>query len=162
MVPSALGVRGSVALLLLLCAACGGSKLPGIDTKSCTEIGCENGVKIDFSFRDRGTYVFEVTVDGTTTTCRASLPLPRGTFQACDRSEVFLGLVGSELPPEQQSIGGITLPAATNASSIKVKATRDGNPIGEKTFAPAYVVTPGPNGPDCEPKECKLATSTFP
>lgn len=150
----------AIALAPLL--ACGGSKLPGLDTKSCTEIGCENGVRIDFTFRDRGTYVFDVTVDGTTTRCRATLPLARGVSQACDRSEVFLGLVGSELPPEQQSIGGLTLPAATNASSITVKATRDGNPIGEKTFAPAYRVTPGPNGPDCEPKECKLATATFP
>ncbi len=145
-----------------LAGACGASKLPGVDAKGCTEIGCENGVKIDFSFRDRGTYVFTVVVDGTTTTCRASLPLPRGASQACDRSEVFLGLVGSELPADQQSIGGLTLPAATNASSITVKATRDGNPIGDKTFVPAYDVKPGPNGPDCEPKECKLATTTFP
>lgn len=154
--------RATLLSFVALSTACGASKLPGLETKSCTEIGCENGVKIDFSFRDRGTYVFTVTIDGATTTCRASIPLPRGVFQACDRGEVYLGLVGSELPAEQQSIGGLTLPAATNASSITLKATRDGNPIGEKTFAPAYVVTPGPNGPDCEPKECKLATASFP
>lgn len=147
-------------------AACGSSDaksiIPGVEQRGCTEIGCENGVNIDFSFRERGSYVFVVTVDGTKATCRATLPLPKGAVDACDRSEIFLGLVGSELPADQQSIGGLTLPAATNATSITIEGTRDGVSIGQKTFKPAYDVRPGPNGPDCEPKECKLARTTFP
>jgi hypothetical protein len=149
-------------VLLLAGAACGESKLPGASGTACTELGCENGVKIDFSFTDRGNYLFEVLVDGSTTTCRAPLPLPREHFEACDKSEVFLGLVGSQLPDEQESSGGLTLPAATNASTITVRATRDGAPIGDKTFTPAYQVAPGPNGPECEPTECKLAATSFP
>jgi hypothetical protein len=154
-----------IALVLLSCASCGGeskSVIPGVGTKACTELGCENGVNVDFVLRDRGSYVFVVTVDGSKTTCRATLPLPRDSFDACDRSEVFLGLVGSQLPAEQQSIEGLKLPAATNATTIAIEATRDGVSIGAKTFKPAYDVRPGPNGPDCEPKECKLARTTFP
>lgn len=152
------------ALLLLLAAvACGGvSRLPGVDGKACTEVGCENGVRVSFSFRERGEYVFEVVVDGESTICRATLPLPRDFFEPCNRRDVLLGLVGSQLPPEEQSIGGLILPAALDARSIAIRATRDGELIGEKTFAPSYTVTPGPNGPDCEPKECRLATATFP
>ena len=149
----------ATALLL----SCGGeSVIPGVGQKGCTEIACENGVNVDFVFRERGSYVFLVTVDGTTTTCRATLPLRREPFDACDRSEVFLGLVGSQLPEAEQSIEGLRLPAAKDARSITIEATRDGVSIGKKTFAPAYDVRPGPNGPDCEPKECKLARTTFP
>jgi hypothetical protein len=158
-------VRPEVLAISLLALACGGeskSVIPGVEQRGCTEIGCENGVKVDFAFRERGSYVFGVTVDGTKTTCRATLPLPKEAFDACDRSEVFLGLVGSQLPVDQQSIEGLMLPAATNASSITVEASRDGISLGQKTFKPAYDVSPGPNGPDCEPKECKLARTTFP
>lgn len=146
-------------------AACGGeskSIVRGVDQRGCTELGCENGVHVDFVFRERGSYVITVTVDGTKTTCRAALPLPKEFFEACDGSEVFLGLVGSQLPADQQSIDGLELPAATNATSITLEATRDGISLGQKTFKPAYDVRPGPNGPDCEPKECKLARTTFP
>jgi hypothetical protein len=150
--------------LVTLVAACGGeSKAPILfEPRGCTELGCENGVNVDFTFRERGRYVFVATVDGATTTCRATLPLPKAFFEACDRSEVFLGLVGAQLPADQQSIEGLKLPAATNATSITVEATRDGISIGQKTFKPPYDVRPGPNGPDCEPKECKLAQTTFP
>lgn len=158
-------VRLELVGCVLVALSCGGeskSVIPGVSQRACTELGCENGVNVDFSFRDRGSYVFIVTVDGARTTCRATLPLPRDIFQACDRSEVLLGLVGSQLPPEQQSIEGLRLPAATDANEITIEATRDGIAIGSKTFKPAYDVRPGPNGPDCEPKECKLARATFP
>lgn len=154
-----------IAFGFAIVIACGGeskSLVPGVDQRGCTEVGCENGVNVDFVFRERGSYVFSVTVDGKKTTCRAPLPLPKDFFQACDGSEVFLGLVGSQLPADQQSIDGLKLPAATNASSITIEATRDGISLGQKTFKPAYDVRPGPNGPDCEPKECKLARMTFP
>jgi hypothetical protein len=161
----------AIACVALVVVACGSeTRSPSSSSSSsgigggrgCTELGCENGVDVDFVFRDRGSYVFEVTIDGTKTTCRATLPLPKEFFEACDRPEVFLGLVGSQLPAEQQSIEGLKMPAATNATSITISATRDAVPIGSKTFTPAYDVRPGPNGPDCEPKECKLAKATFP
>lgn len=150
----------AAAVVLLSCGS--DSVIPGVGGKTCTALGCENGVNVDFAFRERGSYVFVVLVDGTRTTCRATLPLSKEPFDACDRSEVFLGLVGSQLPPEQQSIEDLKLPAARDARSITIEATRDGASIGKKTFSPAYDVRPGPNGPDCEPKECKLAQTTFP
>jgi len=150
---------------LAVVVACGGeskSVIPGVEQRGCTEIGCENGVNVDFVFKERGSYVVVVTIDGKKTKCRATLPLAKDQVQACDASEVFLGLVGSQLPVDQQSIEGLKLPAATNASSITIEVTRDGISLGQKTFKPAYDVRPGPNGPDCEPKECKLARTTFP
>lgn len=159
-------LEGLAVIGAIVVAACGSSDaksvIPGVEQRGCTELGCENGVNVDFTFRERGSYVFVVTVDGTKTTCRTTIPLPKGAVDACDRAEVFLGLVGSELPVDQQSIDGLELPAAKDATSITIEATRDGVSIGQKTFKPAYDVRPGPNGPDCEPKECKLARSTFP
>lgn len=140
----------------LVVSACG--SLPG--SKTCTLVGCEQNAKIDFSFRERGEYVFDVTVDGVKSTCRATLPLT-GATQPCDRSDVMLTLVGSALPPDQQSIGGLTL-QTTTAKTVVIRATRDGALIGEKTIELSYTVTPGPNGPDCEPKECRQASATFP
>ena len=140
-------------------AVLGCGSLPS--SKECTLIGCEQSAKIDFSFRDPGDYVFEVTVDGAKTTCRATLPLPQAPPQACDRTDVLLTLVGSALPANEQSIGGLTLHTST-AKTVVIRATRDGAVIGEKTIDLAWTVRPGPNGPDCEPKECRSATATFP
>lgn len=144
-------------LLVGLTSACG--SLP--EPKECTLIGCNDGVEVDFSFRDEGAYVFEVTVDGATTRCEASLPLGQSSSSPCDQSGVTLSLVGSALPPEEQSIGGLMI-QSTTAESVTIRATRDGALLGEKTIAVEYTVSPGPNGPDCEPKECKSARLTFP
>lgn len=150
-------------------AACGGTTTaqPGSSGgassggRPCTEIGCDNGVRVDFTFREPGAYVFDVTVDGAHVTCKATLPLPRQPPDACDRADVMLGLVGSMLPADQQSISGLIF-TSTTAGSISVRATRDGTALGDKTFAPPYVTSPGPNGPGCEPDECKAARVTFP
>ena len=74
---------------------------------------------------------------------------------------MVLTLSGSALPPEQQSIGGLKL-LSTTAKTVTIRATRDGALLGEKTIAVDYKVSPGPNGPECEPKECRSARSTFP
>jgi hypothetical protein len=151
-------LASSIALLVGL-AACGQSSLvPG--AKTCTTIGCENNAKIDFTFRERGSYVFDVTVDGVKATCMATLPLPRGISEPCDRTDVLLALSGSELPPEQQSIGGLIL-LTTTAKTVVVRATRDGALLAERSIDLSYTVTPGPNGPDCEPDECRSASATL-
>lgn len=128
--------------------------------RPCTEIGCNNGVHIEFSFREPGSYVFDLTLDGAKVTCNAVLPLPRNSGDGCSRNDVVLTRVGSELPLSQQSIGGITL--TSSPSKITLRAERDGQLLGEATILPAYVTTPGPNGPGCPPKECKSATARFP
>jgi hypothetical protein len=155
-----------IAVALSLAVACGGTTTQppgasGSGPRACTEIGCENGVRVDFSYHDAGAYVFEVTVDGSKVTCKATLPLPKQPPEACDGLGVLLGLVGSMLPADQQSIGGLIL-LSTTATSVSVHATRDGAVLGDKTFTPPYVTTPGPNGPGCEPNECTLAKVTFP
>lgn len=149
-----------LALIASLAPACGGSAPP--EAKACTTMGCgSQGVDIAFTYREAGTYVFEVTVDGEKTTCRVSLPLEPRFSNACDCVDVTLGLIGSELPAEQQSIQNLMI-QTTRAEIVHVRATRDGALLGDKTIRLAYQVTPGPNGPDCEPKECKSATATFP
>jgi hypothetical protein len=172
-------VLGVLGVAVLVVAACGGTttQAPGSSgssgssgagssgssgARACTELGCQNGVTVDFSYTQPGAYVFVVTIDGDITTCKAALPLAQQPPTACDRDAVLLGLVGSMLPAAQQSIGGLILPTTLTAKSVTVKATRDGTLVGEKTFVPPYVVTPSPNGPGCEPAECKLANVTFP
>lgn len=160
---------GTVAALGI--AACGGTTTPQNGSsgtsgssapRACTEMGCQNGVSIDFKYTDPGAYVFEVTVDGAKVTCKATLPIAQPPPpSSCDGANVFLGLVGSALPASQQSLEGLTL-ATTTAKTIALRATRDGKVIGEKSFAVPYVTSPGPNGPGCEPNQCTLAKVTFP
>ena len=126
----------------------------------CTEIGCENGLRVEFQFRDKGSYIVEATVDGVKTTCRAVVPLSDPPPEPCDRQGVFLTLSGSKLPPEQQTIGGLFL-STTTAKQILVKVTRDGVVLGTLDRTIDYAVTPGPNGPNCEPKECRAAKLTL-
>jgi len=167
-------MKRCLAFLLVLVSACGGTTTPqpgssgsagssGASSggRACTEMGCEDGVRVDFSYRQAGTYVFDIIIDGAKVTCKATLPLPKATADSCDSADVLLGLVGSMLPFDQQSIGGLVF-ASTTARSISVRATRDGTVLGEKTFAPPYVTSPGPNGPECEPKECTIAKVAFP
>lgn len=153
--------------------ACGGSTDPttpstGSSSSSgssapptgCTAIACDDGLHVDFSFSQKGEYVFDITFDGTKATCKATIPLARDSNSACDRSDVILVRSGSMLPENQQSVGGLTL--KTSAASVTIRAARDGVSLGEKTFAPEWKVSPGPNGAGCEPKECRQASTTFP
>jgi len=142
-----------------------------VDSKSCTEVGCgSQGVSVDFRFTEKGLYTFEVSLiddkglQGPLTKCQLTLPLPQGieTLGPCDRTtDLFLRIVGSRLPADQQSIDGISV-TSTQVKTVKVKATRDGVVLGDKSIDVTYTVTPGPNGPDCEPKECRSASATFP
>lgn len=130
------------------------------EDRGCTAVGCNNGVHVQFSFREKGSYVFEITVDGIKTTCRAVLPLSDPPPEPCDRQGVFLTLSGSKLPPEQQSLGGIIL-STTTAKQLSIRGTRDGATVVTLDRTIDYKVSPGPNGPHCEPKECKSANLTL-
>jgi hypothetical protein len=127
---------------------------------ACTDIGCSNGLQVDFTYRDRGSYLFEIEVDGVTVYCKASIPLPRGYTNACSSSAAQLGLVGSMLPESQQSIGGLMF--GTSPSKVRIQAQRDGVILADTTMTPSYTVTPGPNGPGCEPKECRFGKASLP
>lgn len=137
-----------------------GCAVNAVDQKGCTLIGCDDGLRVEFTFRDRGAYVFDVILDGTKTTCRATLPLTDPPPTPCDRAGIFLTLSGSKLPADQQSIGGLMI-ASTTAKQILLKVTRDTMPIASLDKTIEYRVTPGPNGPACEPKECRQASLTL-
>ena len=167
-------LRLPLVVLVVLGASfgCGGATTDGASTsssssssssganggggRSCTEIGCANGFVLAFSYRDRGAYVFDLEVDGAFVTCKATIPLARDSASACSSDAAQLGRVGSMLPESQQSIGGLTF--FSMPRTVKIRASRDGTTLVDTTVTPTYVVTPGPNGPDCEPKECRSAT----
>jgi len=147
--------RAALAALAISAVACS-----AVDDTSCTELGCDNGVRVSFLFKERGAYVFEVVVDGQLTTCRATLPLPDPTPTPCDRDGVFLGLSGAKLAADQHAIDGLIIPSTT-IKHLTLRVARDGSRIAELDRDVAYEITPGPNGPSCEPKECRSARLTF-
>jgi hypothetical protein len=147
-----LAVTRAVLALLAVLTGCS----PAEDTTSCTELGCNTGLQVSFVFKDRGAYVFELDLDGQKTTCRATLPLADPPPQPCDRDGVFLGLSGSKLPADQHTIDGLTIPTTT-VRHLTVKVVRDGVQVATLDRDVTYQVTPGPNGPKCEPRECRAA-----
>jgi len=159
-------------MVLGVLAGCGGATSEGASTSSggaapggggdraCTEIGCANAFELQFAYRERGAYLFELDVDGASVVCKATIPLAKDGARACSSEAAQLGLVGSMLPESQQSIGGLTF--FTLPRTVKLRASRDGAPLVDTTLTPTYRVTPGPNGPGCEPKECRSATATLP
>lgn len=149
--------HAAVALALLSLAAC---TVDPLAPHACTEMGCADGLQIDFSYKQAGSYVVEVTLDGVLTTCKATLPLAASPPTPCDRAGVYLTLSGSMLPADQQSIGGVIV-TATTAKHATVKITRDGAALASLDRDVTWTVTPGPNGPDCEPKECRSAKLSF-
>jgi len=125
-------------------------------------MGCQNGVDIAFHYTQQGAYLFELVVDGVPVTCKAQIPLSRDqSGSACTQDGIYLGLSGSMLPVASQSIGGITL-STVAAKEITLSAERDGVPLGKSHYTVTYDVRPGPNGPACEPAECRLAKLSFP
>lgn len=128
--------------------------------KSCALADCSQGIEIAFTETQAGTYAIELVIDGTTSTCTATLPLS-GDANPCTSPDVLLTRSGSALPAAQQSIGGLRI-MRTDAKSVTVRVTRDGTSVRDATFTPSYVVTPGPNGPGCAPETCTNASFTLP
>ncbi|MDB4946414.1 MAG: hypothetical protein JWP97_5948 [Labilithrix sp.] len=147
---------GSWFVVPVLVAACGSD-----DHISCTLVDCgDPGVRIDFTETAPGAYAVDVVVDGSAGFCTATLPLGSAN-DGCTLPDLQLVTTGSSLQASQQSIGGLRV-ARKDAKSITIHVTRDGQPVREATFSPAYRSTPGPNGPACEPKECTQAVFTLP
>lgn len=150
----------STLAICIFSAGCASSSSAPPAGHACTEIGCEQGVRLSFVYRDAGAYVFAIDVDGVKSSCTTSLPLPTDGARACTAEGIDLGLSGSQLPAEQQSIEGLRF-ATTEAKNISVRVTKDGALLDETSFAVSYRVAPGPNGPDCDPPQCKQASHTF-
>lgn len=150
--------RSSLLAALALIAACGDSS-SGADGQACTTIGCVDGFSVNVASTGTwkpGNYLVTVVADGVTTTCSATFPLT-GAAAQCSGSGVVVGLSGSALPAEQQSIPNVAI--QSTPKSVKVEIARDGASLGSQTFTPTYK-TSQPNGPNCAPT-CTQASDTL-
>jgi hypothetical protein len=142
------------ASALLACAAILGSAACKDELgTSCTAMGCLQGLDISFQRSEPGSYVVDLDIDGKKVRCSATIPLP-AEATACDDDDVFFIQSGSALSPDRQSVGGLQI-QRTDVKKLSVKLTKDGNLVVEKSFDVTYNETPGPNGPECEPKVCR-------
>jgi hypothetical protein len=131
---------------------------PTATQKACTEMGCENGFKVELNAKDpkktfgKGAYTVEVLSGGKASKCEISLPLPaceKGPAAKCTGDiKVDLVASGCALPPDAHSFGPVSFPESPAEVEIIVK--KDKKKLGEGKFKPTYK-TVQPNGPGCEP-----------
>lgn len=116
----------------------------------CTEMGCIDGLSVAFEppLMGKGTYTYDVTVDGTAYSCDATIPL-EGSSTVCGTGGVVsIYLSGSELDPGQQSLPGLHVEGTPK--SVQIQVHRDKALVADADLSPKYQVVQ-PNGPDCEP-----------
>jgi hypothetical protein len=147
-------------------------------TKSCTLIGCNDGMQLTLRTADDrwadGAYTLDVTIDGEAHACAFSVPedIPeqegRIVDLACD-SDLTIQLVpktectemtrGDAVSQSCEWIedawllqGGVQ----GMVENLSVRVRRDDATLLDRTLEPEYVES-RPNGPDCEPL-CRQAT----
>lgn len=151
-------MRFFTLLVATLLAACSASD--PIEPKACTTIGCVDGYTLDFEASSwaPGKYTVELTVDGKSYTCEATLPLDASSKSSCTLPEVQLGLSGSALPAGEQGLVGLVFTSQPTKVDVTIKL--DGATLGQPaSFTPAYK-TSQPNGPECGPT-CTNARDTL-
>jgi hypothetical protein len=159
--------RSLVLALSLPLGACSGFPgAAGAGPAECTDIACNDGFTVAFSPNSgwqAGSYRFTIDVDGAVTTCEGALPLRAcnaGASLACSPASqrVGIGESGCALPVEQHAFSELAV-TGQPAQRISVTIAKDGAPLVQKTFTPAYV-TSQPNGEGCGPV-CKSASDTL-
>lgn len=136
-------------MLLALFLACTDSD-DSDHSGACTEIGCIDGLSVTFqpALMGKGTYTFDVTIDGTAYACDATIPL-EGSSTVCGTGGVVsIYLSGTELDPSKQSFPGLHVEGAPK--SVQIQVHRDKALVADADLSPKYQVTQ-PNGPDCPP-----------
>jgi hypothetical protein len=116
----------------------------------CTEIGCIDGLSVNFTpaLTGKGTYTFDVTVDGTAYSCDATIPLA-GSSTVCGKDNVVsIYLSGTELDPSEQSLPGMHVEGTPK--SVQIQVHRDKTLVADADLSPKYQETQ-PNGPNCPP-----------
>ncbi len=114
---------------------------------ACTELLCRDGVLVQAPIATSGTTVIEGVIEGATMGC--TLEIGRGSRRiSCS--------------PGVELVADGTLFRTKTTSTVTFRVTHDGVLVASTTFAPVYIAEPGPNGPQCEPKECLVARATFP
>jgi hypothetical protein len=119
---------------------------------ACTQIGCVDGLSVGLEHEwTAGSYTFEITLDGITTYCQATLPFASCEVEpACpSNSDIMVSLSGCALPAENHSFAEVST-TRFDFSQMKVKILLGSTTISEKTFTPEFRTTQ-PNGPQCEP-----------
>jgi hypothetical protein len=141
--------------------ACG-----GVEPMACTDMGCDDGLSVDFSLTEPGDYSIEVIADGESVTCTGTLPLlpcEQGGV-SCSAPHVMLGASGCALSEAEHALGGLII-AGAHPASVEVIVSRDGTELGRQTFSPSYVRV-APNGeacgPICEQANVELTASLSP
>ncbi len=162
-------LRLSLALLLSTVSLACSKEQPGpagpgasAGEQACTQIGCENGVRIELAKATPwtpGTYVFSLTLDGTPVECKGALPLQScesGPSLSCTPdAAVQIGESGCALPPDQHGFSDIMVRG--EPKQITLKVLFDGTPLKSADITPDFKTTQ-PNGPACEPT-CRNAAS---
>ena len=136
-------------LLSFLLACTDGSDTNG-GGDACTEMGCIDGLSVTFDppLTGKGTYTFDVTVEGTAYSCDATIPLGTSSTVCGKGGVVSIFLSGSELDPGQQSLPGLHVEGTPK--SVQIQVHRDKALVADADLSPKYQVVQ-PNGPDCEP-----------
>jgi hypothetical protein len=135
--------------------------LAGCDrlTMTCTAIGC--GAPFDVRFVraawPAGQYRVEVTADGRTGACEATLPFASCQVAVpCEGEKTWLlGLSGCALPTGDHSLSGVIF-HDTRPAQVTVAISQDGRPIASQSFQPAYTDS-WPNGKACDEVPCRTA-----
>ena len=129
---------------------------------NCTEIGCENGLRMALTKASPwvpGTYVFAFELDGKPVECKGALPLQpcdAGSSLSCTPDSVVqVGESGCALPPEQHGFSDITVRGEPKQVTLKILL--DDKPLASTDVTPNFLSSQ-PNGPGCEPT-CRTASS---
>lgn len=153
--------------------------MPGCVTKQCTEIGCIDAFTITTATADKGwaagEYTLELTVDGDEVSCAYRWPdAPQagsGTVVQCSPT-VTVSVIpvttctettdGDSVSQSCTPVPGQFTQLLTiqgTPARVDVAVRRDGAPLGERSFTPAYQ-TSYPNGKDCPPA-CRQDAQTW-
>lgn len=129
----------------------------------CTAIGCEEGVKLEFSdpLVEEGEYLFTVTTEATTVTCVGFIPLRRdGTEPSCPSFSIHREEITSR---DDDAVSGTAGDAIVSVwisgeyESLTLEVTRGGASVLREDVTPAYKGVEI-NGEGCG--ECLMATHT--
>jgi hypothetical protein len=100
--------------------------------------GCIDGLTVTFApaLMGKGTYTFDVTVDGTAYACDATIPL-EGSSTVCGTGGVVsIFLSGTELDPSKQSLPGVHVEGAPK--SVQIQVHRDKALVADADLSPKY------------------------
>lgn len=137
--------RTWIAIATALCSLAGCET----STRSCSMIGCADGLTVEFQTASwpQGAWQVDVKTPTETRTCTATLPLPPSGASTCS-DKLMLMTSGSALAVTEHKLIGVQLPDAP--SEVTVTVTRNGTKVAEKTLKPTYKKSQ-PNGSACEP-----------